>query len=260
MPKSKKQRNNKKTVAFSIADENNLKYFEKLEKSFHHFHPDIELNLVGGDQLNNLLKQDPQFFYRATPAVAWNLFNQDYDIVVKIDADSIITGDISHTWDNDFDVAVVNNSNPREMKKYPVTVWNIHPLSYVNCGYVVMKSARFVQHWLGLCASPHFQHYQMREQDLLNIMVFYMSNQFGGPYNIRFLDASKYAHGLVTKGYWLDYKLEKDKLILPKNDEWNNEDKEIKIIHWAGGNQPDKMNFNLQFKESVARWLTNLTK
>ena len=258
MKKKKKKKN--KILAFSIADQNNMKYFEKMEKSFHRFHPGIEIKLVSGDELEKVLAQDPHFFYRATPAVAWNLFNNgDYDTIVKLDADQIITGDLSHTWEGEFDVAVVNNSNPKEFKKYPVTVWNIHPLSYVNCGYVVMKSPRFVQHWLGLCASPHFQHYQMREQDLLNIMCFYMGSNFGGPYNVRFLDASQYAHGLVSKGYWLSFKKKKGQLIMPKNKEWNTEDKIVKIIHWAGGNQPDKMNFNLQFKPEVAKWLKKIS-
>ena len=259
MPKSKKKQKNK-IVAFSIADENNLKYFKLMEKSFHHFHPDIELKLVGGDELKQLLQKDNQFFYRATPAVAWNLFNQGYETVIKIDADSVITGDIKHTWEGEFDVAVVNNSNPREMKKYPVTVWNIHPLSYVNCGYVVMKSPQFVQHWLGLCASPHFQHYQMREQDLLNIMVFYMSKQLGGIYDVRFLDASKYAHGLVARRYELEFKVKDEDLILPANKEWNTEDKIVKIWHAAGGNtNENKMNFNLIFKDEVLKYIKKLT-
>lgn len=255
----KKEKN--RVVAFTIADENNMAYYNKLEKSFHKFHPDIELVVVTGEQLRKLLEQDKQFFYRATPVIAWNLFKTDkYDTVVKIDADSIITGDISHTWEGDFDVAVVNNSNPREMATYPVSVWNIHPLSYVNAGFVVMKSRNFVVHWLGLCTSPHFEHYQMREQDLLNIMCFYMNNTLGGTYNVRFLDSEKYAHGLVVKGYWADMIMKKDELILPKNEEWNSEDKIVKVLHWAGGNTPNKQNFDLQFQDEVSTWLKELIK
>ena len=256
----KKENNKNKRVFFSIADSNNMEYFKLLEKSFKHFHPNEELKLVGPHELNTLLKQDPQFYYRATPVVAWNLMNEGYDTVIKIDADSLITGDISHTWEGSFDVAVVNNSNPREQAKYSVSVWNVHPLSYVNAGYVVMKSRTFVEHWMGLCTSPHFEHYQMREQDLLNIMVFYMNLDLKGPYDVRLLDASEKAHGLVVKGYWLDMVVKDGKLILPKNEEWNQEDKEVVILHWAGGNTPHKMNINTQFKESVAKWLNNLVK
>ena len=67
------------------------------------------------------------------------------------------------------------------------------------------------------------------------------------------------AHGLISKGFWLDMIVKNNKLILPKNEEWNKEDKTVKVLHWAGGNTPDKMNFNLQFKEGVAKWLQKIT-
>jgi hypothetical protein len=248
-----------KRVFFSIADDNNLGLFTKMEKSFHHFHPKEELKLVASEQLAALLKQDPQFFYRATPVIAWNLFNAGYDEVIKIDADSLILGKINHTWEGKFDVGVVNNSNPRELKKYPVNVWNISPIAYLNAGYVVMKSPRFVEHWLGLCASDHFLHYQMREQDLLNIMAFYMNNTLGGPYNFNFLDSGKYAHGLVTRGYEPQMKLKGGDVVLPANKEWNNEDKIVKIFHWAGGNTP-KGNYKLIFNEEIVGLIDKITK
>jgi hypothetical protein len=247
-----------KRVFFSIADNNNLELFKKMEKSFHYFHPKEELKLVGQEQLTGLLKQDPQFFYRATPVIAWNLFKQGYTEVIKIDADSLILGDISHTWNGVFDVGVVNNSNPREMKKYPVTVWNLHPLAYVNAGYVVMKSPQFVEHWLGLCTSNHFEHYQMREQDLQNILVFYMNKSINGPYEVNFLDAGKYAHGLVTRGYEPQMVLRNGVVILPGNEEWNKEDKTVKIFHYSGGNIT-KGNYRLIFSEEVCSFIDKIT-
>lgn len=249
-----KQNKKKKVVAFTIADEANMPYAEKLERSFKHFHPKVELIVVGGKTLQDTLAVDPQFFYRATPGIARDLI-KDYEAVVKIDADTIITGDLTHTWNDDFDLAVVQNSNPIEMEKYPVSVLNIHPLSYVNAGYVVMKSEKVVDHWWRLCASPHFDFYQFREQDLLNIMIFY------GMYQTRFLDMSDKWHGLISKGYWQNIELKDDKLILPHTEEWPQyEDKQICAIHWAGGNTPNKMNINTSFKPEVAKWINNLLK
>ena len=203
----------------------------------------------------------------------------------KLDADTVITGNLDHIWEGEFDVAVVNNSNPREDKAYPVRLWNINPLAYVNCGFVVMKSKAFVDHWMGLCYSEHFNSYQFKEQDLLNIMVFYMSQLVSGQYKVRFLDKSDKWHGLISKGYWpnIEYKAkwknnmnmsgakygtvkitqEKvgDVLLLRKNEEWpKDEDKIIKVIHWAGGNQPGKMNFKLHFKPDVVKRLEELVK
>lgn len=241
-----------KVVAFTIADNNNLKYAKMLEKSFKKFHPDIPFEIVGEEQIKTT--GDPNFFYRATPFVARDLLKK-YDTVVKLDADQIITGDLSHTWEGDFDLGVVNNSNPREFKKYPVSVWNIHPLSYVNCGFVVMKSRDWVDHWWKLCASVHFQHYKMREQDLLNIMCFYM------PIRVRFLDAGNKWHGLIFKGYEPSIVVRDGKLFLPKNDEWpTDEDKEIVCWHVAGGNVPNKMKYRLHFSEDVVKFIDKLVK
>ena len=243
-----------KVIAVSIADEKNLKYFEKMKNSLRKFHTEEELPLalVGPAQLKNT--PDPFFFYRFTPIIGQQMLNMGYDTVIKLDADQVITGKLNHLWEGNFDVGVVQNSNPREALKYPVQVWDINPLTYVNCGLVVMKSMEFVNHWLNLCYSPHFERYQMKEQDLLNILVFY------GNYNIKFFDNSNKWHGLISKGYWINTELKDDKLILPKNDEWpKDEDKEIVCIHWAGGNLPNKMNFNTSFKEDVAKWLNKLT-
>jgi len=260
-----------KVVAFSIADRQNLPYFEMLKNSWQKFHPDIELKLYGEEEIK--ASGDPFFFYRATPLIGRELL-KEYDIVVKIDADSIVTGDLSHTWESseDYDVAVVQNSNPKEAKTYPVGVWDINPQIYVNCGYVVMKSKTFVEHWWALCSSYHFNNYQFKEQDFLNILVYYCG------YRCRLLDSDGEGnkwHGLISKGYWNQIELKyetKDikgslpgkKLILPKNDEWpRGMDKEIDIIHWAGGNTPDKMNFRIHFKEDMIKhldWLTSNEK
>ena len=251
-------------IFYTIADVNNLKYFVKLKNSLAKFHLQEELRLFDDLAIQN--SQDPMFFYRATPILAKKLMDEGYDMVCKLDCDQIITGDLSHIWEGDFDVAVVQNSNPREMKTYPVAVWDIPPLDYLNCGFVVMKSKKFVEHWLSLCYSPHFDHYQMKEQDLLNILVYY------GDYKVKFLDRSNKWHNLISKGYWskielrdigiIDGKFRDFKLVLPKNDEWpQDEDKQIACLHWAGGNDPRKMeDINIKFKPEVAKWLNDLIK
>jgi hypothetical protein len=101
--------------------------------------------------------------------------------------------------------------------------------------------------------SAHFDKYQFREQDLLNILVFY------GDYKVKFLDASDKFHGLASKGYWPMIKMKGDKLILPTNAEWPTDgDKEICVLHWAGGNMPNKMNYRLHFKPDVVKRLDYL--
>ena len=245
-----------KKAFFTIADKNNLQYYEKLKNSLNKFHPDIPLILIDEEKMRKYA--DIDFYYRATPIIASGLL-EEYDAVCKLDADQIITGSLDHIWDGDFDVAVVNNSNPREDATYPIRFLNIHPYSYVNCGFVVMKSKPFVKHWLGLCKSEHFINYQYREQDLLNLMIFYMDQRFGGPYGVRFLDTEESFHGLASKGYWPNIELKGKDLILPKGEEWPDKDKKIVCLHWAGGNV-GKMNYRLNFKPDVVKRLDELVK
>lgn len=242
-----------KRCFFVIADKNNLKYYEMLKNSLSKFHPNEELVIFSDQDIQ--ATRDSQIFYRATPLFADILFKRGYTEVCKLDADQIITGDLSSIWETEYDVAVVNNSNPREHKAYPVTVWNIHPLSYLNNGLVVLNNPRFVSHWKNLCYSAHFDYYQMKEQDLLNIMVFY------GDYKVKFLDKDKEFYGLASKGYWPDIILKDKELVLPANEEWNKTDKTIKVLHWAGGaNAPDKMNYRIRFRPEVIKRLDWLTK
>lgn len=246
-----------KRAYFTIADQNNLPYYEKLKNSLSKFTSD-PLIFIDEPKIKQL--GDLHFFYRATPIIAKALL-KDYDVVAKLDSDTIVTGNLDHIWEGDFDVAVVKNSNPREDKVYPVRLLDIHPLSYVNCGFVVMKSKSFVEHWLKLCMSDHFQNFQYREQDLLNIMIFYMGTTFGGPYKVRFLDDSNKWHGLVWKGYEPLVQFKDNKLILPKSDEWpKDEDKELVAWHVAGGNALNKMNYRLKFQPEIVRYLDELTK
>src|SRR5688500_17071644 len=117
---------------FTIADKANLQYYEMLKNSLAKFHPEIPLILYDEEKVKSY--NDPMFYYRATPIIASELMNE-YKTVIKIDADTIITGDLSDAWEGSFDVGCVNNSNPREFQSYPISVLNIHPMAYLNAGF-----------------------------------------------------------------------------------------------------------------------------
>jgi hypothetical protein len=84
---------------------------------------------------------------------------------------------------------------------------------------------------------------------------------FYGDYKVKLLDSMGKWNGLISKGYWPQIEIKDDKLILPKNEEWPiDADKEICVLHWAGGNSPEKMKFKLRFKDEVVRRLEELVK
>jgi hypothetical protein len=64
-----------KIVAFTIADEANKRHAEKLDKTFHHFHPDIELKVFGEADI-----KEKANYYRSTPLMAKKLIDS-YDFV-----------------------------------------------------------------------------------------------------------------------------------------------------------------------------------
>lgn len=244
----------KPLVFFSIADANNLSYFHKLKKSFEHFHPSIPLLLY--DEPKIVPYNDPNFWYRATPMIGKELL-KEYETVIKIDADSVVTGDLSELWNGDFDIGVVNNSNPREFKTFPYQYRNVHPFAYVNCGLVVMKSLSFVEYWYDKCFSSLFNT-QMREQDMLNDLVF------DNHWSVKKFDEGDSFYGLASKGYWPNIQLLADhRLLLPKGTElkepWPDKEKYIKVLHFGGGNIPNKMNFNTLFQPEVAAYLKEIT-
>lgn len=246
---------------FSIADRKNLPYFEMMKNSLAKFYPDTPLILINEEAIDRF--KDPHFFYRATPIVAKNLL-RDYDVVIKIDADTIITGNLDEAIEGDYDVGVVYNSNPREDKAYPIRFLDIDPMKYVNAGFVVMKSKAFVDHWLYLCRSPHFLNYQYREQDLLNFMVWYMSEEMGGPYKVKFLDQGDSFYGLASKQFWTDIVVKDNQLVLPpvtdESGTYPDTEKIIRAIHFAGGNTPDKMKYRLRFQPDVVKFIDKLVK
>lgn len=254
-----------KRAYFTVADSKNLPFAQQMVNSLRKFDKDTEIILFGEEQVSQA--NDPDFYYRATPAIAKMLFDQGFTEVCKLDADMLILGDLSHIWESDFDVAVINNSNPKDSEDHKkatgqtLSTLNISPLAYLNNGLVVMKNAKFVDHWLGLCYSEHFPSYQFREQDFLNILVFYASTDFGGPYKVRFLDHGDKWHGTISKGFAPQTKLIDGKVMLEKNDIWpTDEDKQIVVYHYGGGPNTVKGNYRLIFPSDVAKHIDKLIK
>lgn len=247
-----------KIIAFTIADEKNKVHADKMIKSFHKFHPDIEVKVYGAKDVG-----EPKNYYRSTPLFAKELI-KDYDLVLKLDADQIITGDLSYLFEAEYDVGTVINFNRVDPKMYgQVTVFNIPPQAYMNAGLVAMRSEKFIKHWWRLCDTQVFDTLQYREQDLLNIIIHY------GDYNVECFDfpnmIEKYQawHGLISKGEYNKMIMRDGKLILPKSvDKYPEHDKEIKVLHSAGGNNEKKIgdSYKIYFNEEVIKYIDGLIK
>ena len=227
----------KKIIAVCPADNNNLKYFKMLESSLRKFHTEEELPLVRIDNTTG----SPVFWYRATPIIGAQ-FLEEYETVIKLDADQIILGSLSEIInDTDkYDVGVVLND-----PSYVIQLWDIAP--YFNAGFVVMKSKEFVAHWLRLCNTVHFDRYQFREQDLLNILCSDYHN-----YNVKCFDTLAKVYGEAAKPRWAECTLDGDKVMMGHT--------QLMVYHSGGGNTPDKMNYRIKFMPEVVNRIEELIK
>lgn len=246
-----------KTIAFTIADKANKKHADKMIKSFHKFHPDIEVKVYGAEDVGEKAN-----YYRSTPLFAKELI-KDYDLVLKLDADMLITGSLDYLLTEEYDVGTVLNYNRVDEKMYgKVSVFDIPPQMYLNAGLVAMRSKKFIDHWWTLCNSYHFETLRYKEQDLLNVMVHY------GDYSTDCFDipnkVANYSawHGLIAKGEYLNMIVRDGKLILPVVDGYPEEEKEIKVLHSAGGGNEPKIGdaYRTQFSEEVITFIDGLIK
>ena len=242
----------KKTCFYTIYDNNNEPYAVMLRNSLKKFHPDIELREFADKEIDESGIPRPDIFYLSAPFFAKKLMDEGYEHVIKMDCDQIITGNLDHVIeDTSFDVGTVLNFNERDFKTYgPVGVWDIPPQQYFNNGMVSLNSKEFVEHWLKVCMTPHFMNYTYKEQDFLNIICHY------GNYNVFCFDQSNKWHGLASKSHWLQAVMKEGKLVVPLPEG----DREIVCLHWAGGNQEKKMNYQTAFTEEVISYLDSLVK
>ena len=236
-------------------DQVNQEYARKMVNSFKKFHPEEKILLLTLKDMKEMGATQYDLNHRMM-AFTTNVLMKEYDTVVNVDADQIITGDLSHTFEGEFDVAMPYNANPTEilyMGNDPVAVWDIEPMKYLNTAYRVFKSKKMVKHLVKLCYSSFFEKYNYRDQDMINIIANYF------PYNVKRLDEGNRWHGLISKRFWQYIEKRGDKLVLPKNNTWpTDEDKIIKIIHWGGGEGVKKLDVDIRFTKEVASYLKQL--
>ncbi len=275
--------NKKPVVVFSVADRNNFPYALRMLKMLNSFHKDwpviLYTNETDTDKLKQLPKQvgvrdlnpyleDQMFFYRATPILAEPLIDE-YELVIKMDADQLVLGNLSYVLDTtDYDVATVINWNRHDIQFYPVVELvriGIAPIEYFNCGFVAMRSKKFVHNWTVACFSEQFNRLQYKEQDILNILCYF------GNYNVRCLDhpdiisktPNRAFWGLIAKGELNRAKLRGDQIYVPKGfgtTPFPPEDLELKVVHMAGGNEAKKDNWAAFFPPEVMKRIEEIGK
>lgn len=241
----------KKVCFFTVLSDTgkNKEYAQMMISSLKKFHPDVPHIIRPFEEIHN---------YRIY-ALHGKELAKEYETVISIDGDCIVTGSLDHIINGDYEVGSVLNNN---LIDPALKMWDTPHQFYVNCGLVAIKGTRPWEWWHSLNQSVHWQSYRFREQDMLNIMFHY------GDLKSKIFDHSNTWNGLISKGRWDKIVLKDNKLIMPKEVvkeyidagyNFSEEDKEIRLIHWAGGQVP-KMNYFVHFKKEVAEYIDSLVK
>lgn len=157
-----------KTVIYTIQGDQT----ERLQKQVGKFHPSIEFVVISKKDIKG--SGDPQFMERATPSISTMLF-KEFEQVVKIDSSVQVTGKLDELLNDEaeWDTTCITTFDPKNPPKEPVGVWDVHPLAYVDSRFVIMRNKNFSTDWLAMCHKPFFEHYKGRENDALNILIYY---------------------------------------------------------------------------------------
>lgn len=262
----------KSHIFYTVAgNEENMKYATMMVNSLKKFHPKSPIKIFDAKDLEERggLKAN---YFKLTPLIAKELITE-YELVIRLDADQIILGDLHYVLEQKYDIGTVLNINRVDPSKYGVvglmsnaphvqtgqSNWLMLPNEYYNCGFVAMRSEDFVNHWWELCNSKYFDRLQYREQDVLNYLTIF--GRYTSLCFDHYNEKEKYYawHGLIAKGEESKAILKGKDVVIPMGkDNYPDRDVLFKVWHMAGGSGSPKMNYNIHFSKEVAKHIDYL--
>ena len=161
---------NEKIVFFSFVSDD---YYypvgtPKLVNSFKRFHPDIDLIIFRQDVIDKIFKENPGInFYNAKPVFA-KLLTPHYDLVVNIDADSVILGRLEAILAQDYEVGSVSNQNDYENR----SIENVTEKMFLSAGLVASRNPKFWDIWEKENKKMDAMKFTCKENDVLNLVWY----------------------------------------------------------------------------------------
>lgn len=210
----------------------------KFLKSFNKFNPGEEIIVYDDAKLQPYKDQGYNFghFY---PVLTEDLL-KEYKTVIHIDVDTIITDNILNILDGDYDIAAPLNNN----SWHHCTTFDIDEPHYLNAGLHAIKSPKYAKLWHKINKS-YGAPLQFVEQDTMNQTAYW------GDFNIRVLDDDKEIWGCWILDKW-------NQMVIKDNKLYHN-DRVVKMLHWAGGNTFNKLNYHDSImNQEVKDWLDKI--
>lgn len=209
--------------------------------SFKKFHPDIPLYVYRQDKVNEIMK-DGINFYNAKPTFA-KLLTDKYDLVVNIDADTVVTAKLDPVLKGDYEVGTAWNYNRYENASFE----NITERMYLQAGLVGSTSKKFWDEWEE--ANKDAMKYVRKENDVLNKVVYGEGTK--PKYKLKIFDKDEGYIGCKSLG--------SEGRMYVKNDELLLDEERVYAYHHAKGADFPKLNFaTMPFTQEVILWLQKI--
>jgi hypothetical protein len=178
-------------------------------------------------------------FYNAKPTFA-KLLTPHYDLVVNIDADTVITARLDPVLTADYEVGGVWNKNDYEN----ATLENITAEMYVQAGMVGSRNPKFWDIWEE--SNKKHTMYPRRENDVLNLVW----------YNDPEVQKMKKVIWDKEYGYMGCKALNREKEFMMRGSELVCRGEKVYAYHWARGGVFPKLDFSkLGFSYEVRQYL-----
>ena len=235
---------------------------DEVRNSFKYFHPDVYFIFFYSAMTNKAKEKEPWLNpVWMKPPCAFP-FVDDYDMVVQIDGDCVITGPLTELFESDEDIIGVRNNNSLDKASSGngITIQHLEPFGdgsmipiqgFINAGLVAANNKEFWEDWhdvnkqsakIKAEVNP-YAHGIGDEQDTLN-QIFH-----SGEYTTKIVDArgTGVSYGLsntwgtVTHwDSWKDLYVEDDCLCL--DDPADGAKMKVKVLHQAGGTAAAQLN------------------
>lgn len=262
---------------------------EELENSFKYFHPDVDFFVFDTKMTSEAKEKDPWLnpVWMIPPSCL--PFVDDYDMVVHIDGDCVVTGPLDELFESTEDLIGVRNNNSfnKASSHKGITIAHHPPFgdgtlipvqNFINAGLIASNNKQFWYDWHELNresyrikteVNPYF-HGLGDEQDTLN-QIFHSKK-----YTTKIIDAmgTGLSYGLCNTwgnethwDSWNNLYVENDKLLL--DDPVDHVRMTVKVLHQAGGSLAAELNrkygglrnwFKTVLPEEVQQYINKVTK
>jgi hypothetical protein len=242
----------------------NLLGVEKLQQSVKHFHPEVDHVIFNTKMTNEVYEKYSWMKPIWMMAPTCLPFAEDYDMVIHLDADAVVTGPMDELFNSTADVIGVRNNNSFDKAgSHPgITITHLEPFGnntpipmqgFINAGLFGVNRKEFLYDWHNLNMEAAriktevnpYAHGIGDENDTIN-QLFHWSK-----YNSEVIDAigTNVSYGISNcwgddpNNHWESWSkiyVKNDRLYL--DDPVNGDSMCIKVLHQAGGGLAAELN------------------